>query len=723
MPLTAIRPLSVLIGVFLVLGALYTAATPALEGPDEPWHFAYLERLASQEGLPDLRDPASEIYRRSQGPQSPLFYALAAWLAQPFDMSRWQGLLVLNPHGSIGDPSTFGNKNVYLHAPSVSREGGEAERALRSARLLSLVLGGLTVAATWSLAGLLFPMRSAVRVLASGLVAFNAQVLFLSAVLNNDPLITGLASVTLVSLLRLVGMPDRRFRSWLAAGTLIGLSSLAKLAGLALGAVAVMVLVVRWRRRPDLGDRALEAIWLGSGAVLVGGWLYARNWLLYGNPLGWEVWVPYTSRRIDPLTWTQFLSEARGTLFSFWGLFGWFNLALHPWLYQGFGLLVAAALGGLLWLLWRHRGRRAGVRAEPVLAALWLAVVGVSWLRFMRVSLAGQGRYFFPALAVIAGLLAAGLLLPLTARLARTAGKGILALTLVVALGIPYGYLWPAYHPVVTLPSGELPDGARAREARFGDAIRLLGYEVSSHLASPGEPIEVTLYWTADQPPGDNYTAFVHAYKPDGTLLAQSDSYPAHGTSPTRDWEGGVVVRDRHRLRLPEVEPLGIWLDVGLYGGEGRRLPVDGEDRVRLASLVVWPQPERQRLLDREAIFGGRLALNEVWLETASREVEVAAAWEGLGRMERDFTVFIHLLAPDGRRWAQADKMPFDAGYATSRWRRGDRALERYQLIVPEEAPSGRYELWLGVYDWTTGERLRLASGEDSLLVGSLELG
>ncbi len=129
--------------------------------------------------------------------------------------------------------------------------------------------------------------------------------------------------------------------------------------------------------------------------------------------------------------------------------------------------------------------------------------------------------------------------------------------------------------------------------ADFGDQLALLGYDVSGTTARPGEPINLTLYWKAQQGLDINYQVFVHIFGPDG-LVAQSDKLNP-GDFPTRRWPVDKYVRDKHQIVLPEAlvpgqyeVAVGAWVQT-----DGWRLPLFDEqeqqigDQFRLFVLTV----------------------------------------------------------------------------------------------------------------------------------------
>lgn len=128
-------------------------------------------------------------------------------------------------------------------------------------------------------------------------------------------------------------------------------------------------------------------------------------------------------------------------------------------------------------------------------------------------------------------------------------------------------------------------------DIRFGPSISLTGVWFDPLRRQPGETLPVLLRWTTDQPPQADLTVFIHLLAPDGTLIAQSDSFPTWLTpAPTSQWPLDQVVLDRHLLTLPNNLPAGTYtLKVGLYHApslERLSLP-DGTDTFILGQIQV----------------------------------------------------------------------------------------------------------------------------------------
>jgi hypothetical protein len=131
---------------------------------------------------------------------------------------------------------------------------------------------------------------------------------------------------------------------------------------------------------------------------------------------------------------------------------------------------------------------------------------------------------------------------------------------------------------------------------RFGEGIRLKRIRFSSDTVSPGDPLEVVLFWESDREIKDDYTVFCHVVSEHGELVAQHDGPPIYGARPTPSWRVGETIEDGHVIYLgSDLAPGEYELSVGMYESEsvarvpiytsaGERLP---EDRVIVSVLRV----------------------------------------------------------------------------------------------------------------------------------------
>jgi 4-amino-4-deoxy-L-arabinose transferase-like glycosyltransferase len=268
----------------------------------------------------------------------------------------------------------------------------------------------------------------------------------------------------------------------------------------------------------------------------------------------------------------------------------------------------------------------------------------------------------------------------------------------------------------------------RALDADFGDQLRLTGYRLSTDRPEPGQEVTLQLLWQAIRPER-NYTVFVHVVGADGMGLTQLDGKPLLGLyDMTTHWPRDRAVIDERHLMVPaDTPPDRYRLEVGLYDaddGDAEPLPVlDTDGMVIGRSLTldflhvdVPPPPEPSQPVARGEL-GGVVRLLGYDLPQPSVEagstLPLTLTWESLASFDADYTVFVHLVGSDGTPLAQTDSQPLDGTYPTRYWDVGDRLADSHELSVPSDVPPGEYELYVGMYLPTTGERLLAASGGD----------
>jgi hypothetical protein len=119
------------------------------------------------------------------------------------------------------------------------------------------------------------------------------------------------------------------------------------------------------------------------------------------------------------------------------------------------------------------------------------------------------------------------------------------------------------------------PPVDRTVEARFGDALLLLGYDLSVD----ADAMDVILHWKALRRMERSYKFFVHLYDVmSGDIVAQKDVIPYDWQYPTVWWEANQVVSDRVPVSLDEVLSGTYQLGVGVYDAQTEdRLGISGE--------------------------------------------------------------------------------------------------------------------------------------------------
>jgi len=281
-------------------------------------------------------------------------------------------------------------------------------------------------------------------------------------------------------------------------------------------------------------------------------------------------------------------------------------------------------------------------------------------------------------------------------------------------------------------------------QANFGGQLRLLGYDLTS--IPQWQRVGVRLYWSKISGEGGGVAAaeadpriYPFWLGPEGNVLQTPEQRPLVEPYwyPISQWQPGEVV-------VTEMLPWDIGsefrLAVAMLGADGNRLGVEPSGMadhpvyamdwgtwLRMAAFE-WVDGE-VRLVDEAvalaypmaAEFSGAIALAGYELEPESpapgEDLAVWLSWSAPSQvLDREYTVFVHLLDEGGQRVAQGDGVPGYLGaLPTTHWQPGVRVLDRHVVSLPVDLATGQYSLLIGWYDPQSGERLLLSSGEDAL--------
>lgn len=164
-----------------------------------------------------------------------------------------------------------------------------------------------------------------------------------------------------------------------------------------------------------------------------------------------------------------------------------------------------------------------------------------------------------------------------------------------------------------------------------------------------------------------------------------------------------------------------------------------GRDRsVPVAQALDLPVPE----VPRDVRFGHRIRLRGVDLPLASEAagapvgtragsraarqgdpppvvraplpgaLGVTLLWEAYAPVDRDYSVFVHVVDAAGNTVAQSDGWPVCGTEPTHGWEVGDVHLDPRVVDLPPSLAPGRYTVRAGLYDPATGERLPAREGQ-----------
>jgi len=248
----------------------------------------------------------------------------------------------------------------------------------------------------------------------------------------------------------------------------------------------------------------------------------------------------------------------------------------------------------------------------------------------------------------------------------------------------------------------------------LGDEVQLLGYELAATEVRPGDTLHLTLFWRALKRMGREYDLLLELQDTSGRVWAEGRFPLAKATYPTTQWTEGEVVRGQYDLIVDAAAPLGecrLALDL-VDKATGRRLlghdlafaklRVAGRERQFVVPKTIQ-HPLRANLGDFVSFLGYDLAETEV---EPGGVLHLTLYWQARKKMDASYKVFTHLLDAQNRIWGQRDSIPVRGTYPTTGWLPGEVIVDEYEIPVKPDAPSGDYQLEVGMYDAETMERL-----------------
>jgi hypothetical protein len=251
--------------------------------------------------------------------------------------------------------------------------------------------------------------------------------------------------------------------------------------------------------------------------------------------------------------------------------------------------------------------------------------------------------------------------------------------------------------------------GISARLEADLNGVTLLGANLDTPSVRPGEPLLVTLYWRADESPApDHDVALVLG---DTTVYSGS---PVRGTYPFSLWGAGEVIADRYGPRLPRAVEAGEYplrVQVGGRSFDLGRVTVEATDRTFEVPPISHPLDVT--LGDQIALLGYDL----VEVDAPGDTLTLTLYWQALDEMDESYTVFTHLVAPDGSMTGQRDNLPVAGGYPTNLWLAGEVVADTYEIEVSADAAPGEHVFEVGMYVAESGVRLPVSGTPDDAVV------
>jgi hypothetical protein len=392
---------------------------PAFTGHDEVAHYAYLRTVAEEGRLPILLEDRLpvELY--------PYCRYVLQWWCEPWN-PRWLN----DPPVRMTNGELEGMQYAANHPPLYYvlmtpvywlSAGGSPEFQQYLLRIAVIPFGLIVVLLAYRTTTALFPRDAFLAFTVPTFVAFQPQVSYEAAMVNND-----IVAIALYSAILFVLVSHFRDgysgRTSIVLGVLLGLALLTKGTSLTAAPVIGLSLVVSVGLR-NAGDIMRRGLVIAGSAVAVAWPWYFFLWRTYGNLSGLPQ-IAELQQWNRPLGgFFELLLSREFVIMRFhetWGYFGWRLIPLPAWLLWAIAIPLLFAVGGLVQYAVTARPGRSSFEDDAVMQPeswqrwcllILAATFGIAYLAVVQFGTQfelTQARYFFPAINAAAILIMLG---------------------------------------------------------------------------------------------------------------------------------------------------------------------------------------------------------------------------------------------------------------------------------------------------------------------------
>jgi hypothetical protein len=280
-----------------------------------------------------------------------------------------------------------------------------------------------------------------------------------------------------------------------------------------------------------------------------------------------------------------------------------------------------------------------------------------------------------------------------------------------------------------SIPSTSYAPLAHRTRASFGNELLITGVS-DPGVIRPDEPVSIMFEWSSLKPGHDRALRLGWLDAQDRQVKSEQ-IIPYAGEYLTSEWPAGQSLISRVTVRAPS-SPGAYTLHAGWLDESGQTLPARcawlappsqdcafGRLRVEGEAKAHGINFDNQTLLLDAQIGQAQLQPNET--------LQVNVKWQGLRQWNADYTVFVHLVGPDGKLHGQADQWPLDGTLATRDWQPGRVIDDPYHVTLASDAPTGTYQVEVGWYLLATLRRLPVVDADgrpvdDRTIIGTVKV-
>jgi hypothetical protein len=224
--------------------------------------------------------------------------------------------------------------------------------------------------------------------------------------------------------------------------------------------------------------------------------------------------------------------------------------------------------------------------------------------------------------------------------------------------------------------------------------------------AEQGGWIIVEIWWGSGAPIANDYSACLNLEAGNGSSISVHCEQISPDR-PTSQWQANEIMRTQHLFQVkPEWSSGDYKLTLTLKDEEGLK---DGHEAI-LGDLVLegldhtFSAPSPTVVI--EANWQDLIRLSGFDKTESGETLDLILYWQALEDLDTSYKIFLHMTDGDtGELVKQIDFIPQSWTNPTDWWIAGEYITDPISLPL-SDLPGGEYQVWLGIYDPDTGERL-----------------
>jgi len=247
------------------------------------------------------------------------------------------------------------------------------------------------------------------------------------------------------------------------------------------------------------------------------------------------------------------------------------------------------------------------------------------------------------------------------------------------------------------------------------DALTVIGHDFVNLELPPGAEIRGKIFWQVKEAIDKEYL-LKFSFLDQGGQEYTVDQQPLSPAYSLAKWRSSGIMGVAYHFRIPAFAPPGDYpiiitvLDPDTDQAVGQT--------VTLANITVEAQKRNFDLPDNvtpiSAVLNNQIELVGYKLDSDIVEyrgtIGLTLYWRSLSLANTNYTVFVHAVGPDQVIRGQWDSVPVQGTFPTSGWIPGEVIEDHYEVPMNKKAPAWKYDIFVGMYDSLTGERLPVFS-------------